>query len=366
VLTDAGRLRKNGLGAQSAYYSSGVPSSANYTVAADVHVKSVLAGDAIAVVGRQDTANALGTFYFASYETSDSSWNLGKYVNGTRTYLNFVAGQPLTVGQTYDLELVMNGTSLTVFVNGVQKASATDTSIAAAGRAGVRLGQDLSVVTTTNTTGFHLDNFSASTSGATTTATDSKGTNHGTYVNSPILGSTGAISGDANTAVGFDGVSDHVTAARQISDNFTIEFWFKSTQGLGTDAQWWGNAGLVDAEVSGGFNDFGTSLRSDGRVVAGVGTPDVSIVSTNAGYNDGNWHHVVFTRTRLSGALALYVDGNPAGTATGSTALLTSPTTINFGRIAAGTNYLAGTLDEVALYSTAISATIAADHYARR
>ena len=61
--------------------------------------------------------------------------------------------------------------------------------------------------------------------------------------------------------------------------------------------------------VTGAANDFGVSLRSDGKVVAGVGTPDVSIVSTSGGYNDGTWHQVVFTRTKATGALALYVDG---------------------------------------------------------
>ena len=92
-------------------------------------------------------------------------------------------------------------------------------------------------------------------------------------------------------------------------------------------------------------------------MVAGIGTPDVSVVSTSGGYNNGAWHHVVFTRTKATGALALYVDGVAAGTATGaSTAALTGATSLTFGRIQSGGNHFAGSLDEVSIYSVVLSA----------
>ena len=203
VLTDANRLRKNTSSDKSAYYASGVPSSANYTVEADVHVKSIINNDAIGVVARQDTANAAGTFYFARYETWDESWNIGKYSNGTISYPGYLVGQTLTPGQTYHLEFVVADagldTALSLYVNGVLTASATDlnaSDIEGPGRAGVRLGQDGTAINTTNTTGLHLDNFNVSHSGATTVADDSKGTNHGTYVNGVTTGVGGAIAGD--------------------------------------------------------------------------------------------------------------------------------------------------------------------------
>jgi Concanavalin A-like lectin/glucanases superfamily len=148
------------------------------------------------------------------------------------------------------------------------------------------------------------------------------------------------------------------------TSDFSIEFWFNSTQGTGTGAAWSQGAGLVDAYISGTSNDFGVSLRQDGKVVAGVATtPDVSIVSSSGGYNNGNWHHVVFTRTKTTGALQLYVDGALTGSATGNTASLTSPTNINFGRIQTGNNYFSGTLDEIAVYTTALSGTTVTSHY---
>ena len=195
-------------------------------------------------------------------------------------------------------------------------------------------------------------------------AADSKGSNPGTYTNSPTVGVAGAIAGDANTAVQLDGVNDSVSVARTVRDSFSIEFWFKSTQGIGTSPNWQLGAGLVNADVAGTTNDFGLSLRSDGRIVAGTGNPEVSIVSTAGGYSNNAWHHVVFTRVRSTGALALYVDGAAAGTATGGTQALIAPATITFGRILSGTNYLQGTLDEVAFYNTALSAATVSAHYA--
>jgi hypothetical protein len=190
------------------------------------------------------------------------------------------------------------------------------------------------------------------------------GTNHGTYNGGVGLG-TGAIAGTSNGAATFDGVDDYISIQRQISDDFTLEYWFKSTQGLNTNAQWWGNAGMVDAEVNAGVgNDFGTSLRSDGRITAGDGATDTSVISPGS-YNDGQWHHVAFTRTRSTGALALYVDGAlVASTPTGPTQALTGPANINFGRIQSGTYYFAGSIDDVAVYNTALSAATIANHYA--
>jgi hypothetical protein len=291
---------------------------------------------------------------------SNARWAVDLVQNGA------IAGsatfaQTLVAGQTYALRFEVNGINLRLYVDGVQRITATDPQLTAAGRGGVRLGLAASTAQPTNTTGLHLDDFRITS--LTTTATDTLGANNGTFTNGPLLNELGALAGDSGRAARLDGTNDYVSVARQIQDDFSIEFWFKSTQGLNTNAQWWGSAGLVDAEVSGAANDFGVSLRSDGKITAGVGTPDVTIVSSASGYNNGAWHHVVFTRTRLSGALALYVDGASQGTATGSTLSLTSPANINFGRILTGTNYLSGSLDEFAFYNAALDAATVLDHY---
>jgi hypothetical protein len=89
----------------------------------------------------------------------------------------------------------------------------------------------------------------------------------------------------------------------------------------------------------------------------------VSVVSTSGWLQQRILAPRGVHRTKTSGALALYVDGVTAGTATASTLSLNGPTTMNFGRIQYGANYFAGSLDEVAMYSTVLApAAIAAHH----
>lgn len=357
VLTPAGRIRKAGTSTRAIYYTSAVSTSADYIVEADVYVASVLPDDAVGVIGRVDTGISNGTYYAASYDKVAGAWVLYSMVAGTKTVLG-QSTQALTAGSTYRLTLDMTGTTIRLLVNGTQQVSVVNGAITSTGRGGVALGTGSTSTTDTDSTGMHLDNFLMM-----PPAADSKGTAAGDFIGGPLLGIVGAISGDASTAVSFDG-NDFASVPRTIADDFSIEFWFKSTQGIGTGGQWWQAAGLVDGEVNGAFGDFGVTLRSDGRVVAGVGTPDVSVVSSTAGFNDGGWHHVVFTRAKLTGALALYVDGVPMGTATGSTLSLTSSPIVAFGSLATGGNRLVGSIDEVSMYNIAMSSSAVAAHYA--
>jgi hypothetical protein len=203
-----------------------------------------------------------------------------------------------------------------------------------------------------------------------TGAMDDKGLNdnNGTFFNAPTVGIVGALPNDLDTAVQFDGVNDYATAARQIAGDFSIEFWVKSSQnfvgelyGSPSCSQWWQGAGLVDADVSGGAQDFGVSMCG-GKIVAGVGVPEVSVVSAGT-YNNNAWHHVVFTRTQATGSLNLYVDGSLVGTATANTGSLSASTVINVGRMGFGANYFAGTLDEVALYTSVLPAATVTNHW---
>lgn len=362
--------------ATATYYASGTPTSANYTVQADLYVKSQLGNDQAYVTGRSLTSAA--TLYVAGWIASTTAyytyasvnrWELGKMVNGTYTVLANSAAQTLTANTAYNVVLEMSGTSIKMFVNGSLIGGATDSAIAGSGRAGLMIGRAAPACyccscdpAPSDTQGLHIDNLHAS-----YLTTDGPGTNDGQYLYGVTLGTTrGALTSDTDNAATFDGVDDYVVVDREIQDDFSIEFWFKSTQGIGASSvtQWYNTAGLVDGDVTGTANDFGVGLRSDGHILAGIGNPDATIVSTSStAYNDGNWHHVVFTRTRTPSALALYVDGVANGTTTGSTASLTASTVLNFGRHAVGNNYFAGSLDEVAVYSHVLSAATVLKHH---
>ena len=199
-----------------------------------------------------------------------------------------------------------------------------------------------------------------------TALTNTFGGINGLYVDGPTLGVAGALASDPNTAVQFDGVNDYATTPPTIFDNVSIEFWFKSTQGVGTSVLWNDGAGMITTDIN-PAKDFGISLRSDGYLVAGVGTNGSadSVLSSNGGYNNGNWHYVVFTRVKSGGAMQLYVDAvlvASASSTSGNPGNGAIP--FAFGRIQNPPgHYFAGTLDEVAVYSQVLPQATITSHY---
>ena len=155
-------------------------------------------------------------------------------------------------------------------------------------------------------------------------------------------------------ALGFDATkSSYVQVSRLVSDDFTIEFWVKTSMTSPTGTMWYQGAGLVDGEMPTQVNDFGVSLLN-GKAAFGVGNPDVTIQSTTT-INDGNWHHIAATRLKSSGLMLLYVDGVQEASSSGTTTSklsLTSATNLRLGSIQTGTPYFTGQLDEVRMWST--------------
>lgn len=130
------------------YHPSGIPASANYSVEADLYAASVTPGFSGGVICRGD--GSANNFYRARYSTDTGSWELSKYTSG-----NTILGQyfaTLTVGNTYNVKLSCSGSTITMYIDGVQRAQVTDTSITSKGFPGV-FGSGGSV-----STGYHIDN----------------------------------------------------------------------------------------------------------------------------------------------------------------------------------------------------------------
>ena len=163
VITNANRVRGNAA-ANTVYYASGSPGSADYDVEADLYVASLT--NSVGVMGRLSTSAA--TYYNFTYSATSSQWQLlsvtAGTVNSTTTF-----SQTLTVGNTYRVRLSMRGSLITCYVNGTQIIQITDSHNASAGDAGVFLGS----AALSDSTGMHLDNFTASTPAATVPVTDS-------------------------------------------------------------------------------------------------------------------------------------------------------------------------------------------------
>ena len=143
---------------------------------------------------------------------------------------------------------------------------------------------------------------------------------------------------------------------RPVQDNFTIICVFQSTQGLGSGTLYYQGAGLVNGEVTGTVNDYGSCLFANGQVCAGTGNPDVAAVSS-AGYNNGLPHIMTFKRTASTGQIYLYMDGTLVAISTGTTASLTAPNQLMLGALQTVNNFFSGDIAEVQIYNTALADT---------
>lgn len=177
-------------------------------------------------------------------------------------------------------------------------------------------------------------------------AQDTGGNGFNGIVNGMINYAAGTVD---STAINFTGGDDsYVEIPNPLGNDFSISFWVNTTATGGT-GQWWSGEGLVDGEVPGATNDFGVALVGT-KVGFGIGNPDTTITSTTA-VNDGNWHHVVATRSGTTGVMQLYVDGVLQATGAASTATRSTPVSLHIGNLQSGYNYFAGSIDEVRLYN---------------
>lgn len=203
--------------------------------------------------------------------------------------------------------------------------------------------------------------------GTTGANVGSGGTATMTYFGTPTRRVDGAIVGSTDTAVRLNGGTDYLSGGRlgAIASNYSVEAWVKgtATSGGGPGTVWSDSAGIIDAGNAGSNNDFGLALDATGRLVAGCGN-GATIRSNPGAISDGNWHHVVFTRVRATGAIILYLDGVPVANATTcNTTAHTGSTTIWLGRSHESNLYLTADLDQVVLYGRTITPAEVLDHY---
>lgn len=132
-----------------AVYASGTPLSADYYVECDYIIYSDIQGAGIAV--RMSTADL--TCYSVRY--TGGQYVLSKWVAGVETWI----GTPYVIAHTgtHKLRLTATGTSIVVAVDGVNRITITDSSITAAGKAGLYSPFGANDVGS----GKHIDNFVA-------------------------------------------------------------------------------------------------------------------------------------------------------------------------------------------------------------
>ncbi len=172
--------------------------------------------------------------------------------------------------------------------------------------------------------------------------------NNGTLVNG-----LGFIAGrNGGQAFNFDGVDDYVSIERELTNDFTVFGWMKTTQVAPSGSQFFHGDGLVYADVGGVNNDFGISQVGT-KIAFGTGNPDTSILSTS-NVNTGNW--VQFAAVRNGSTLSLWINGVLENTInTGNSGALATPPNIIFGANVIDGRYFQGQMDDVQFFDHALT-----------
>ncbi|HLD07802.1 MAG TPA: LamG-like jellyroll fold domain-containing protein [Candidatus Peribacterales bacterium] len=198
--------------------------------------------------------------------------------------------------------------------------------------------------------------------------------NSGNSRNSAVIsGVTYGATGHLNTALSFDGndyvdfptIFPHDSDPKASIDEVTSSAWFRTSSPPSADAKivWvgWGGTIALQMNSTGVVSVWIKQTKNGGTNYDGSWHGQNSGLATFA---DGSWHHIAGRYHRTENTLKLYVDGDLLGTNTGMNAseYLSDPSTNHPPIIGAAslwtgarTNYFTGDIDEVALWSRALT-----------
>jgi hypothetical protein len=376
-----------------------VPASASLNVASQITIE--------AWIYPTDTASVHPIVEYA--DSSTYGVHLWQYDDGTKLFANVMdatgngnsvmSGPVFQVNTWYHVALTYNGSIAVLYVNGTEVARVTVGALTLSTNLPVNVGRrpvvgdylqdavfagkldEVAIYGTAMTAAKIRSHYNAGrcykdailadspvgywrlaeTSG--TTAADGIAGRHGTYTNGPTLNQTGALNGDTNPAVSFDGVDDRVVVPYTSALNpaqFTVEAWARPTGGTNTNravaSTWYANAGTTRRGYWLGANSSNQWVLQ---------------IADGSGHNDAigpaptlnTWTHLVGT---YDGTTArLYVNGILANSAAATlVANTTEPFTSGETAFNGGwTDPYPGRLDEVAVYNTVLSQTRIQVHY---
>lgn len=182
-----------------------------------------------------------------------------------------------------------------------------------------------------------------------TTACDSFGSRSGTYQGGSVLGAPGAIAGDPDTAAGFDGTDDRVTLpAMPSSVDFAVEGWQRITDSTNVNNAIYGRYGAV--RLMPRPNGYYASVWLGGQEF---------LLQGSSGPNVGRWVHWAFVRSGAT--LRVYRNGVQIAGRTDLPAA--TPASLSGDIAIQGGSKAKASIDEVAVYGSALSETAVAGHY---
>jgi len=284
-----------------------------------------------------------------SYLSNSATWGVHTNSSGTITY--FVSGTTIFSGSTtvtdgawHHIAIARSGTSLRLFVDGVQDGSTQTDSTSIVNSTEVRIGSlssglpryftgDISNVRIIKGTAVYTSAFTPPTAPLTAVTNtelllnfqdsaipDLSGLNNIDTVGNAKVGASDPTKYGSN-AMAFDGTGDYiqpVVAASELAlgtGDFTIEFWMYPTS---VDAT---IRAVLSNRYDGGSNNVFACAFDNGTGTYGFGiyfhTQATGVMSTGVSPTVNTWQHLAFVRS--NGTLYIYKDGTSIGTPTSFT-----------------------------------------------
>ena len=173
--------------------------------------------------------------------------------------------------------------------------------------------------------------------------------------------------GDSSASV-FSGAANSIvttSTTRPAPAQFSVEAWFKTNTTRGGKLVGYGDL----ATGTSNSYDRHIYMQNNGKLTFGVYPGSVATVNSAASYNDNSWHHVVGTQG--TDGIKLYVDGTLVGS---DPTVTTAQSYAGYWRIGGdnlggwpnqpSNTYFVGSIDDVAIYPSALSASTVALHTA--
>lgn len=175
----------------------------------------------------------------------------------------------------------------------------------------------------------------------------------------------GALANDPSRALTLRGATTIVYGEQRLPrpTALTVETWLKTTSTVGGKIIGFGDKQVV----SSASYDRNLYMADDGRVLFGVASSGIHVLTSPRPLNDGAWHHVVARQG--PGGMALFVDGaRVARNAVTGSASFSGYWRVGGDNLAGWpsrptSDFWQGTLDETAVYDAPLSAVTVADHY---
>ena len=193
-----------------------------------------------------------------------------------------------------------------------------------------------------------------------TAADASRNGETGVYSGGVTYGQPGAL-GNQGTAVTFDGSDGTIGSTDKFNDPtvYSEELWFNTTTTSGGKLIGFGDQQSGDSSSY----DRHVYMTADGKLNFGTWTGAQNVITSPDAYNDGKWHYMVATQG--PDGMKLYVDGQEVANGTQTAA----QDYAGYWRVGGdtswdGSNYFAGSIDEVAVYPSELDAATVQAHYA--